>query len=185
MLRGRAALLAVGVVLMARPLSGQGTSFAVGAGIAIPARTFKVAVKPGGFGLVSLKFTPGSLPFGIRVDGEYMELRGKQARGFTYPRHRIRGLRVSADYQLEAPEDSPWRGWVFGGFGAYYDELDRGVPAVTLYGRTHPGAQVGVGAGLKMGGIEPFLEIQYQTVWVPGVDDKTFPIMFGVKFGGP
>ncbi|MBA2628204.1 MAG: hypothetical protein H0U85_09330 [Gemmatimonadales bacterium] len=184
-MRSRAALLGIGLMLLAAPLSGQRVQFGLGAGLAYPGRDFGATVKLGTIALATVAYRVGESPVAIRVDGEYAELRGKPAATFVFPRHRVRALRLSAEYQYDGGDmESRLRAWAFGGIGAFYDEVDRGEPEIPPFGRTHPGVQLGIAAGYALGSLKPFGELGYQTILQSGRNTKFFALTVGFRVGG-
>ncbi len=183
MRRWRIAVLYAGGLAVAPPVVAQRLELGFGAGLALPLHEFKVGSKLGVAGLATLKYRIGEGPVAVRLDAEYAEFRGKAAPTFVYPRRRIRGLSGSAEYDFYAAEPSRWRGWGFGGIGAYYDEADRGSPEIAPFGRTYLGVQFGLGGAYRMGLVSPFVELRYQAVFHPGAQVRMIPLRFGVRFG--
>lgn len=186
MFAARTLLVGLGLLLGGSALAGQAVAVSVGAGFAHPVRSFKPEVKEGTFALGAVTISPRSWPVGIRLEAVYAEFRGRDAGTFVFPRHRIEAVRASVEYTFvsDQPHPSPLRGWAFGGLGAYYDKTDRGQPEAPLFGRTYPGLVVGVGVAYKFGLVTPFFEAEYNSVWRSGPDDKYFPLLLGVRFGG-
>lgn len=185
-MRACSAALGVALTLVAAPLAAQRAEFGVGIGAGYPARGFSTGAKLGVTGMATLAYRLGEGPVALRVDAEYAEFRGKRAPAFTYPRHRVRAMRVSAEYEYGGGEyaESRTRAWAFGGVGAYYDEVDRGEPQVIPFGRTHPGVQFGAGGAVKLGGVKPFVEIGFLTIIERGVNTRFFPFIIGFRIGG-
>jgi hypothetical protein len=183
-MRARALSVALTLLVVAVPAAAQ-VEIGVGAGLAYPGRDFGATAKLGTIAIASVMYRIGEGPVALRLDGEYAELQGKDAPTFVYPRHRVRAMRLSGEYEYDgSDEESRWRAWGFGGIGAFYDEVDRGVPEIPPFGRTHFGLQFGLGGAYKVGALKPFVELQYQTILERGINTKIFPLTVGVRLWG-
>jgi len=180
---GRTAGLVVAIALAAAPLEAQRVEIGLGAGIALPIREFHIGAKLGAGGEATLKYQPGEGPIAIRVDAMHLEFRGKPTRSFVYPRTRVTGAGLGAEYNFDGGEESRWRGWAFGGVGAYYTVVDKGSPEIIPFGRTYVGFKLGFAASYRMGGLSPFLELQYLDVLRSNAAVKTIPLLIGFRIG--
>ena len=180
---GRIAAVVVGWSLAAAPLVAQRFEAGFGAGLALPLREFKVGSKLGLEEMVTLKYQPGEAPVAIRLDVTHAEFRGRAAPTFVYPRTRFTALAASAEYDFDGGEESRWRGWGFGGLGAYYTVADRGSPEIPPFGRTYIGVQFGFGGAYRMGLLNPFVELQYVSVFRSKAAVKTIPLLIGFRLG--
>jgi hypothetical protein len=179
----RRRIMGLGLMLIGGPLAAQGFAFGAGAGFAHPIQPFRQAAKEGVVAVATVVYTPYAWPVGLRFDFAHHEFRGKSSGTFIYPRHRIDGLRLSAERTFAAEAPSRVAGWIFGGFGAYYDRTDRGEPVQPVFGRTYPGFQLGAAVSYRWGRLMPFFEAEYTSVWRRGADDKFFPILIGLRIG--
>ena len=180
---GRTAGLVIAFGLGAAPLAAQRVEVGLGAGLALPIREFHVGAKLGVGGEATFKYQPGERPIAIRLDAMHLEFRGKATRSFVYPRTRVTGAGLAAEYDFDGGEESRWRGWVFGGLGAYYTVIDRGSPEITPFGRTYLGVRFGFAASYRMGALSPFAELQYLDVFRSNAAVKTFPLLIGFRIG--
>jgi hypothetical protein len=180
---GRGLGCAVVAAVIAAPLWAQRLELGAAAGFALPLREFRVGSKPGLEEALTLKLRPGTAPVAIRLDLTHAEFRGRPAPSFVYPRTRVTGLAGSAEYDFDGSEESRWRGWAFGGIGAYYTIADRGSPEILPFGRTYFGVQFGVGGSYRMGLLNPFVELQYVTVYRSRANVRSLPLLIGIRLG--
>ena len=180
---GRTAGLVVAIGLAAAPLAAQRVELGLGAGPALPIREFHLGAKLGVGGQATFKYQPWEGPVAIRVDAMHLEFRGKPTRSFVYPRTRVTGAGLGAEYDFDGGEESRWRGWVLGGIGAYYTVIDQGAPEIPAFGRTYVGFKLGFAASYRMGGISPFVELQYLDVLRSNAAVKTLPLLVGLRLG--
>jgi hypothetical protein len=180
---GRTAGLVVAIGLAAMPLAAQRMEFGLGVGVAMPLRNFRTGAKIGSGGEAMFKYQIGEHPVAIRLDATYLEFRGKATRSFVYPRTRVQGIGVSAEYDFDGGEESRWRGWAFGGFGGYFTEIDRGSPEIPPFGRTYVGLHFGIAGSYRMGLLNPFAELQYLTVFRSNAAVKAIPLLIGFRLG--
>lgn len=180
---GRTAGLAIAFGLAAAPLQGQRFEVGLGAGLALPIREFRVGAKLGVGGEAALKYQLGERPVAIRFDAMHLEFRGKPTRSFVYPRTRVTGLALGAEYDFDGGEESRWRGWAFGGLGGYYTVVDKGSPEIMPFGRTYVGLKLGFAAAYRMGLLNPFVQLQYLTVFRSNAAVKTIPLLIGFRLG--
>lgn len=184
---GRCARRALGFAMIAAatgaPVRAQRFEFGAAAGLALPLREFRTSSAIGLQEAVTLKLTPGAAPVAIRLDLTHAAFGGREASTFTYPRTRVTALAGSAEYDFDGGEESRWRGWAFGGLGAYYTVADQGTPQIPSFGRTYFGVQFGVGGAYRMGLLNPFIELQYVTVYGSRSHVRTLPFLIGLRFG--
>jgi hypothetical protein len=180
---GRTAGLMVAIALAAAPLAAQQLEVGFGVGVAMPLREFRAGAKIGSGGQATLKYQLGEHPVALRLDASYLEFRGKPTRSFVYPRTRVTGLALSAEYDFDGGEESRWRGWGFGGLGGYFTEIDRGSPEIPPFGRTYLGLHFGIAASYRMGLLNPFAELQYLTVFRSNAQVKAIPLLIGFRLG--
>jgi hypothetical protein len=178
-----AAIFVLLLGLAPAPLAAQRFEVGVGAGFALPLREFRVGSKPGLEQELTLKLQPGQSPVSIRVDLTHAAFAGRAAPTFIYPRTRVTALAGSAEYDFNGEEESRWRGWAFGGIGAYYTVADQGTPQILPFGRTYFGVQFGIGGAYRMGSLNPFIELQYVTVFRSKANVRTLPLLIGIRVG--
>jgi hypothetical protein len=180
---GRTAGLVIAFGLVTVPLQGQRLEVGFGVGPALPIREFHLGAKLGFGGEATLKYQLGERPVAIRLDAMHLEFRGKPTRSFVYPRTRVTGVALGAEYDFDGGEQSRWRGWAFGGLGGYYTVIDKGSPEITPFGRTYFGLKLGFAAAYRMGLLNPFVELQYLTVLRSNAAVKTIPLLIGFRLG--
>jgi hypothetical protein len=180
---GRALGFAVAAAVIVPPLQAQRFELGTAVGFALPLREFRVGSKIGLEEAVTVKLRPGVAPVAIRLDLTHAAFGGRSAPTFIYPRTRVTGLAGSAEYDFDGAEESRWRAWGFGGVGAYYTIADQGTPEIPPFGRTYFGIQFGVGGAYRMGLLNPFIELQYVTVYGSRSHVRTLPFLIGLRFG--
>lgn len=183
---GRQAILGlactIGISAMPAPLAAQRFEVGAAAGFALPLREFHPWGKVGLEEAVTIKLQPGSAPVAVRLDLSHAEFQGRPAPGFIFPRTRVTGVSGGAEYDFGG-EESRWRGWGFGGIGAYYTVDDQGTPEIAPYGRTYFGVQAGLGGAYRMGLLNPFIEVRYATVYRSRAAVRTLPLLIGIRLG--
>lgn len=185
---GRRAILGlactVAAAASALPVALAAQRFEVGAaaGFALPLREFHAWGKVGLEEAVTVKWQPGNAPISIRLDLTHAEFQGRPAPAFIFPRTRVTGVAGGAEYDFGA-DASRWRGWAFGGVGAYYTIADQGTPEIPPFGRTYFGVQAGLGGAYGMGLFNPFIEVRYATVYRSNATVRTLPLLIGIRLG--
>jgi len=167
------------------------------AGFTLPIGDFGEAMNTGFNVGAHLAFTPATLPFGVRVEGQFNrfgiadnELIGFEADG------NIQIISGTANVLLGVPTDiGAIRPYVIGGVGIYNY---RSSGSFTLGGETQSGTASqtdfglngGAGVGFGLGGLAAFVEARYHVIFNAPDDDeleaientKFIPISFGIKF---
>jgi opacity protein-like surface antigen len=186
------AALAQGATAAPRPLT-----LGASAGLTLPTGDFGDVTKTGFNVGAHLAFRPATLPFGVRVEGQFNrfaiednELIGFEADG------NIQIISGTANVVLGVPTDiSAIRPYVIGGVGIYnYRSSGR----FTLGGETESGTASqtdfglngGAGVEFGLGGLAAFVEARYHVIFNAPDDDelegientKFIPISFGIKF---
>jgi hypothetical protein len=185
----RIASLAVLASLVAAPLSAQFSDndvyrrldFSVGGGVAIPFKEFRDISKVGFLGQVGLEYMlMPRYPVAVRINGTFEQLDGKEPLGLLSHDRRIIGGSGSLLLHVPLDEHSLWDPYVFAGIGWFHQALTdlAGSPS-----GTHFGFHGGIGVAEGIGSLRPFLELQFQSIFLDGPNVKTVPIVIGVRLG--
>ena len=151
-------------------------SFGIAAGATIPTGDAADGVKTGFHGMATVGLTPAMIPFGLRIDGMYNSLEGKDA--FDGSKLRILGLTANGVFNLPGVAASPY---LIGGVGYYNSKLD----IDDLDSESDFGLNVGLGMKFNLSGFGTFAEIRYHSIF-DGNDDSNntsfIPVTFGIMF---
>ncbi len=151
-------------------------SFGIAAGASIPTGDVGDFVKTGFHGMATVGVSPAMVPFGLRIDGMYNSLEGKDLAEGT--KLRILGLTANGVWQRPGMVASPY---LIGGIGYYNTELD----VEDADSESNFGLNVGIGMKFNLSGFGTFAEIRYHNIF-DGEDDfgntAFIPLTFGIMF---
>ena len=174
---------AVILTMASESLAAQRLEVGGAVGLAMPIREFHGVANIGLEEAAMVKFQPGTAPVSIRLDFIHARFGGRAAPGLIFPRTRTTGVAGGAEYDFDGGEESRWRGWAFGGLGAFYTIADQGTPEIPPFGRTYFGIQAGIGGAYRMGLLNPFVELRYATIYRSNAKVKTLPLLIGIRLG--
>ena len=145
-------------------------TFGIAAGASIPTGDLGDFVGTGFHGMATLGFMPSMLPFGMRIDGMYNSMDGKDDADFTA---KIIAVTANGVFAMPGMMASPY---IIGGLGFYNTDFDTGADAENDFG-----INVGVGAKFNLSGFGTFAEARYHHIFAE--DALQFiPITFGIMF---
>jgi hypothetical protein len=172
----RAAALVLATTIGASAAQAQSLiKLGIAGGAAMPTSTTADAAKFGYNGTVALAVKAPLIPVGLRVDGMFNQLQGKESALVGGPKLNVIGVNANVTYSLlPLPLASVY---VIGGAG-YYQSKVEGFEA-----ETDMGFNGGVGARIGVGRFQPFVEARYHRVNT-GEDTKLefIPITLGFMF---
>jgi len=151
-------------------------SFGIAAGASIPVGDAGDDVKTGFHGMATIGLSPAMVPFGLRIDGMYNSLEGKDA--FESVKLRILGLTANGVWQMPGMVASPY---LIGGVGLYNQDVDvEGAKSENDFG-----LNVGIGMKFNLSGFGTFAEVRYHNLF-DSADDRGntafIPLTFGIMF---
>ena len=174
-----AAVLAVAVSAPAVQAQNP-MSFGIAAGASIPTGDYGDIFKTGFHGMATVGLTPAMVPFGLRIDGMYNSLSGKEsADGADL---RVLGLTANGVFQMPAMVASPY---LIGGVGYYNAKFETGE--ADEESESDFGLNVGIGMKFNLSGFGTFAEIRYHNVFNKDDDANVgnlsfIPLTFGIMF---
>ena len=172
----RAAALVLMVTVGASAAQAQSPiKLGIAAGAAMPMSTTADAAEIGYNGTVMLAFNAPLIPVGLRVDGMFNQLQGKESALVGSPKLNVSGVNANVTYSLLPLPVA--RVYVIGGAGYYRSEVE-GFEA-----QNDMGFNAGAGARIGLGRFQPFVEARYHRVNM-GDDTKLefVPVTFGFLF---
>jgi hypothetical protein len=174
----RAGLVVAVLALSAQPASAQlGISFGATAGLAVPVGETADGVGSGFTvgGLMRVK--PLLSPIGIRVDGGYTQLSGKDfsSGGVTVEGANFNIWHLTANAELSLLPTGLL--YAVGGGGLFNGKGEGATESSTDFG-----FNVGAGVKIPLTGFGTFIEARYTQVQVEGGSYKYVPIVFGFSF---
>ena len=169
-------ITAILAIAASAPAAQAQMGFGIAAGASIPTGDAGDFVKTGFHGMATLSVAPAMVPFGLRIDGMYNSLEGKDI--FEDNKLRILGLTANGVWQMPGMVASPY---LIGGVGLYNQDIDiEGVDSENDFG-----LNVGIGMKFNLSGFGTFAEIRYHNIF-DGEDDvgntAFIPITFGIMF---
>jgi hypothetical protein len=173
------ALTAIVACLGAQAANAQGDiRLGLGAGLAVPVRSYADAVDKGWIANANLTYFPSATAsLGLRLDGLY----GRNSLSEFSGRQSLGGGLASLAVQFGARR-SPNRFYLFGGGGYIRSTMSaRGFPRRAI---TRPAISGGAGATFGGRGLAFFVEARYLNVYTSNSKPQIAPLMAGVSFGG-
>ena len=164
------AVLALSV--SASVVHAQRPTLGIAAGATLPTGDLGDGFDTGFHGMVTLGFMPSMLPFGMRIDGAYNSMDGKDNSPITA---KIISVSANAVFSMPGMMASPY---FIGGVGFYNSDYDQpGVDASNDFG-----INVGLGAKFSLSGFGTFAEIRYHNIFTEDNSTQYLPITFGIMF---
>ena len=172
----RAAALVLATTVGASAAQAQSLiKLGIAAGAAMPASTTADAAKFGYNGTITLSVKAPLVPVGLRLDGMFNQLQGKESALLGAPKLNVSGVNANVTFNLlPLPLASVY---AIGGAGYYRSEVDGVEPQSDM------GFNGGVGARIGIGRFQPFVEARYHRVNT-GNDTKLefVPVTLGFMF---
>jgi hypothetical protein len=191
----RGAAIATAFVLLASTAQAQSVnpiSFGVAGGMSFPTGDDRDFVKNGYHGEVMLGIHLPTAPIWFRVDGFYHKFDGKDS--FADASAQIIG--GTGNIVWDVPSVGPVRMYVTGGAGVYNIKQEVEVPIIVSDRRlrlgvatetveakdTKFGVNGGVGVRFTLGGINPFVEARYHSMFTDSENTNVIPVTVGIMF---
>jgi len=165
------AVMLAGVQLSAQ--SSKPVSIGIAGGAAIPVGDFSDAYNTGFNGTIALGLSSFGSPIGLRLEGSYNKLLGRDDLGVNQPDSRVIDGTANVVYALPGVGIRPY---VIGGAGIYSLQLDRpGAQSVNKFG-----INGGVGALFPLSGFNAYVEARFHNVFTDVSSTQFVPGTFGI-----
>jgi hypothetical protein len=152
------ALIAAITVSAAAAQAQSPIKLGIAGGVTLPMDDTKDAVSTGYNGTVTVAFNAPLIPIGLRVDGMFNELQGKELLGGTAKGPKLSVSAVNANVTFNLLPLPIARVYAIGGVGYYRSEV-KGFDS-----ENDIGYNAGIGARLGIGSMQPFVEARYHRV---------------------
>jgi hypothetical protein len=163
----------VAATLLAASSLGAQMKLSVAAGATAPIGDAGDAFSLGYNATVGLSFKPALAPLGLRVEGMFNQLDGKDPSPVGA---RIMALTANGTYSL-VPNL-----YLIGGVGMYNAKATDLPTGVTAESSNELGINAGVGFNFPLPTLQPFAEIRFHHIMTEGTATQLVPITFGIRF---
>ena len=168
----RAATIVAASLLAVSTLGAQ-MKVSVAAGATAPIGDAADGLALGYNATVGVSFKPALVPLGLRVEGMFNQLDGKDPSPVGA---RILALTVNGTYSV-VPNL-----YVIGGLGMYNAKATDLPAGFTAESNNELGINAGAGFNFPLPSLQPFAEVRFHHIMTEGTATQLVPVTFGIRF---